>query len=358
MSSKIKIVTYENIQLYDELVKGYIDTEQAKSIKSVILSNKTLNFYKTANPTSESVPAFSIDIPTQDVSNLIQKFSSATSGNIVTVSSDGKTISDSGKKPSDFATKSEFNTLSSKVGTVPNNKNLVSMIADATYDDSALSGRVSTAEGQLTTIIGSDTNKSIRAIANEELVAQLIPANASASLDTLTEIADWIQKHPNDASALNTAITALQNLVGTLPSGITSNTVVSYISELVNAESSRAGLAEDGLDTRLQSVESALGSNGSVSTQITNKINALDYADNVSGDYVKSVSETNGIISVQKGSFNFDSKGSASAAQTAAKSYADTLNSAMDSRVLALELGAGNGYEALTESEIRALFTS
>ena len=81
----------------------------------------------------------------------------------------------------------------------------------------ALDGRVTTAEGKLTTLIGTDTGKSVRTIANEELVAQLIPETAKASLDTLQEIAAWIQAHPDDASAMNTRITDLETLVGDDP---------------------------------------------------------------------------------------------------------------------------------------------
>lgn len=65
-------------------------------------------------------------------------------------------------------------------------------------------------EGKVNTLIGSDTGKSARTIANEELATQLIPANAGEALDTLKEIADWIQAHPGEASAMNSAITALQ----------------------------------------------------------------------------------------------------------------------------------------------------
>lgn len=76
------------------------------------------------------------------------------------------------------------------------------------YDDTALKARVAanetaiagkasqtdftTLDGKVTTLIGSDSNKSVRTIANEELAAQLIAANADASLDTLEEIAAWI----------------------------------------------------------------------------------------------------------------------------------------------------------------------
>lgn len=50
----------------------------------------------------------------------------------------------------------------------------------------------------------------VRTIAAEELASQLIPENAKESMDTLTEIAAWIQSHPDDASAMNTAIQALK----------------------------------------------------------------------------------------------------------------------------------------------------
>ena len=75
------------------------------------------------------------------------------------------------------------------------------------------------AKSVVDTLIGSDTNKSARAIAAEELATQLIPANAAEALDTLQEIAAWIQAHPGDASTMNAAITALQNklVLGTDP---------------------------------------------------------------------------------------------------------------------------------------------
>lgn len=52
-------------------------------------------------------------------------------------------------------------------------------------------------------LIGTDAGKSVRAIASEELAAQLIGEDAKDSLDSLTEIAAWIQDHPDDAAAMN-----------------------------------------------------------------------------------------------------------------------------------------------------------
>ena len=88
---------------------------------------------------------------------------------------------------------------------------------------------------KIETLIGSDASKSVRTIANEELAAQLIPSSAKESLDTLQEIAAWIQNHPDDAAAMNTAITNLQTLVGELPSTTTATTVVGYITAEIAA---------------------------------------------------------------------------------------------------------------------------
>ena len=98
-----------------------------------------------------------------------------------------------------------------------------------------LDANLTEVSGKVTTLIGSDAAKSVRTIANEELAAQLIPASAKESLDPLQEIAAWIQQHPDDAAAMNTAITNLQNLVGTLPAETTATTVVGFITAEVAA---------------------------------------------------------------------------------------------------------------------------
>lgn len=69
-------------------------------------------------------------------------------------------------------------------------------------------------------LIGADTGKSVRTIAAEELAAKLIPENAAAARDTLEEIAAWIQNHPEDAAAMNSAITALQAAVSGLETSV------------------------------------------------------------------------------------------------------------------------------------------
>lgn len=99
------------------------------------------------------------------------------------------------------------------------------------------------AKAAVDTLIGSDAGKSARAIAAEELAAKLIPANAQEALDTLSEIAAWIQEHPEDAAAINDAITALQNKVDT--TGTVSAAISAAISALgISAYAKTADLGD------------------------------------------------------------------------------------------------------------------
>lgn len=111
--------------------------------------------------------------------------------------------------------------------------------------------RLTALEPKVTTLIGQDSNKSVREIANEELVKQLVPETAAEALDTLEEIAAWIQAHPGDAAAMNKAIEDLEKLVGELPEGITATDVTGYIAEVkaaleksISDEAARADAAE------------------------------------------------------------------------------------------------------------------
>lgn len=116
-----------------------------------------------------------------------------------------------------------------------------SIAAKATAADlSALTVRVTTAEGKIDTLVGTDVDKSVRAISAEE-VAKIV-AGAPESYDTLKELADWLASHETDAAAMNsqintnkTNIASLTALVGTLPEGAASTNVVAYIAEAIAA---------------------------------------------------------------------------------------------------------------------------
>ena len=97
------------------------------------------------------------------------------------------------------------------------------------------------------------------------------------------------------------------------------------------------------MDARVNALETAIGEGGSVGAQIDAKIQALDVTDTaVTGKYVSSVSEVDGKVVVTRESLpdytaTYDAKGAAAQALTDAKTYADSLNTAMDTRMDAAE---------------------
>lgn len=150
---------------------------------------------------------------------------------------DGKDTAIAAAKKAGDDAQAAVDALSGKVGTVPEDKTVVQMISEAqtaaTYDDTALRNRVTTVEGKVTTLVGSDTGKSARTIASEE-VAKIV-AGADTSYDTLKEIADWISSHKTDATAMNSAITALESIVDGIGGEGEKATVVEYVTDAISA---------------------------------------------------------------------------------------------------------------------------
>ena len=111
--AKLQVFTYDNLVLYDELLKGYVDAEDAKSLKTVAIQGNTLKFYRVSEPVGETAPAYTITLPETDISGLIPKITGATAGNVVTAKADG-TVEDSGIKADDLATKAEIKAVEDK----------------------------------------------------------------------------------------------------------------------------------------------------------------------------------------------------------------------------------------------------
>lgn len=114
--------------------------------------------------------------------------------------------------------------------------------AKATQSDlEALGARVTDAEGLLTTLTGgADVDGSV---ANQiaEAVASIME-NPDETLNSIKELVDWTTEHAADALELSNQVTenkndiaALETLIGTLPEGATSTTIVAYIAEAIAA---------------------------------------------------------------------------------------------------------------------------
>ena len=174
--------------------------------------------------------------------------------------------------------------LEAKIGTVAEGKTLAGLIAN---NATAIEDHKTAVDTKVTTLIGSDADKSVRKIANEELAAQLIPANAAESLNTLQEIAAWIQDHPGDASAMNSAIGILQKktkLGEYTPEGQSEAVEYATVKAYVEAVKKELATNATGLEGRVKANEDAIATiNGNSNT--TGSINkaladAKAYTDN------------------------------------------------------------------------------
>jgi len=68
-----KYLNLAGLQKYDELIKQYIGTADAKAIKYGKIENGILKLYKAENPTEGATPDFSLTLPTADLSALETK---------------------------------------------------------------------------------------------------------------------------------------------------------------------------------------------------------------------------------------------------------------------------------------------
>ena len=153
--------------------------------------------------------------------------------------------------------------INTKIGNVAEGKTIVGMISDAqtaaTYDDTALVGRVAAIEGDYLkssdkTALETKMATDISTAKTETIAAIMGEAGIDEKYDTLKEIADWILSDTTSSAELITRVTniendylkgadktalqgeidALETLVGSLPEGAVSTTVVAYIKEVVD----------------------------------------------------------------------------------------------------------------------------
>lgn len=526
--AKLNVFTYENLSLYDSLIKQYINTGDAKAIKKVTLDGRTLSFFKSE---AEGATAdYTFTIPETDLTALQNKIKAnedaiaainnentgllhqakvytdekvkdladgAVADNTAAIEAinnadtgilkqakdyaDGKDAAIKAAKDAADAAQDDVDALETAVGKMYTNEQIDKMVSDAqtaaTFDPTELNkavadnktavekaqgeidaleeavaamytndqidGFVAGVQGEVddledvvaelaqivsdnetdieakvkaiaddylvakdreeleeaiqanadaieahktavddkvATLIGTDANKSVRTIANEELAAQLLSGKADADFKTLQELAAWLEDHPEDVAEINLNITNLQTLVGELPEDATATDVVGYVAELVAAEKARAEGIEGGLADRIADLETAVGEGGSVETQITSAIEDLD-ADVKSAEVEEGkgvqvqVVEVDGVITTVAVTGNYDkaydalgaaataeanakadATTKANTAESNAKTYADGLDKAMDERVDALEGLVGDGYQAIPEADINALF--
>ena len=209
----------------------------------------------------------------------------------------------------------------------------------------------------LSSIVSDDTGKTIREIANEELVSVLITEDAKESLDTLEEIASWIQSHPDDVTAMNLSINDLKNSAHShtnksILDNITEEKITDWDSHQQYTDNAISGLSEV-YDIKGSSESAITISKEYVNEKIDELVNVYDAKGSSLSALTEAKTYSDETLNSAKAYVNgkvdgkFDAIGSASSALTEAKAYAD---SKVDGKFDAI----GSASSALTEAKAYA----
>lgn len=290
---------------------------------------------------------------------------------------DGKDAAIAAAKKAGTDAQADVDALEKKVGTVPEGQTVIGIISNIqenAYDDTDIKKRISANETAIATLNGNAEGSVNKKVA--DAVASIV-ADAPEAYNTLKEISDWISSHAGDASAMNTQITtnknsiaALKTLVGSLPEGAASKTVVAYIAEVVGASktelTSAIATAKSEAIATSKTYADGLAKNYATAAQGAKADSALQKSSIATG-------KTNGSIAV--GGTDVAVKGLGSAAYAATSAF-DAAGTA-DTKVTALANGAvktnttnitalqgkvatleSTKYTPITKAEIDALFTA
>ena len=197
---------------------------------------------------------------------------------------DAKDSAISAAKAAADAAQADVDALETKVGTVPENKTVVQMIADAqeaaTYDDTALDGRVSTIEGDY-----------LKAADKTEL------SNTISGIDTAYKAAD---------TALSNRVKAIEDdYLKTADKTELADSIADVKSD-VDTFLSAANIGGEAIDT-LKEIQDYISSDGTAAAEMTNKIGALETTvgkaadgENEATGLVKSVADNASAIAAEK----------------------------------------------------------
>lgn len=160
--AQLKVLTLENL----DVIKNYIDVNDAKSLKTVAVDGNKLKFYRVSEPVGDTEAAYEIELPETDLSGVLAKLTGAVEGDVVIANADG-TVKDGGVKLADLALKSEVSDVSDVANA---NKTALDEIKNADtgllktakdYADEKVKaladGQVKTNTDAIATLNGSDT---------------------------------------------------------------------------------------------------------------------------------------------------------------------------------------------------------
>ena len=294
MATTINYLSLTGLQRYDASIKEFITTKvdagDEKSFKYVNLENGVLKFY-TVNPISEdTVAAYEVELPEQDLSYLMQLVDGAVNGNIAVFGDNGQIV-DSGVAVADLATKAEVELVDDKVdaldelvGELPEGTSAISVVdyvnikTAGIATDAALEELNNQVSGLQTAVQGIQADYLVEAD-KTELQGNIddVDAKVDANAEAIKAIQDNYLKD-TDKTELQNQITANANAIELLTNGVDAETVdgvndlITYVNEhgaevtkmqgdiadntaAIEAEAKARADADEAMDTRVKVLE-------------------------------------------------------------------------------------------------------
>lgn len=334
-----KYVDLAGLQVFKGLIEGKISDGDAKSLKTVLFDESTrkINFYKKLNATSVDTVDFSIQLPEeQDISGLLEKINGGTKGNVVTIG-EGGVVVDSGVAITDVAKKSDVEAVDAKVG-------------DITKLNTTSKTDVVVAINEVKAAVAAGGEAGVITIETETTTTGALKSYTIKQGGTTIGTIDI----PKD-------LVVSEGSVVKDPDGQPAGTYIKLV--IANQEAPlyiNVGALVDIYKAKQNATQIQIAIDSSTreisATIVAGSVGTTELAD----DAVVTAKIADANVTLAKLAVDvknaFDAAGSATAAETNAKSYADGLDSAMDTRVTAIEDKVGNGFVAITEAEINALF--
>lgn len=332
-TTEVKIITLKQLGLYDGLVKKYVNDADAKSIKSVKIEGRTLKFYKVEEPIEEgTLPAYSIEIPETDLTTVTKAIDAV------------KAIADKldGEDTVEGSVKAQIKALKTE---------LEGQITASEYNDTEIKKSIKANTDAIGVLNGTGDGSVDKKVA--DAVASIV-ANAPAAYDTLKEISDWISTHTEDASAMNSSIQAnktdianLAKLVGTLPEGEDSATIVAYIDKKVGSVDFTTAIAtaKNEAISEAKKYTDGLAKNYATAEQGKKADTALQEAD---------ITDLKADVATNKASL--EAEGATTKAIADAKKAGTDAQTSVNELAKRVDSIEGTSYVEATDEEINALF--
>ena len=266
------------LQAYDTLIKQYIGTEDAKSIKSITVVGNTVNFYKNASASGD--PSYTVNLP--DVSGFMDKIENPDGGKIVVSDANGG-VEETDISPDDIitgyfrddATDGDIVVYSDGVGAAVSSLNLEDVTTG--YFSESTAGDIVVFDGTDKTVRGAsikatDIMEKIDAAAGGYLAISTNEGGVSESSISEQDVSDAL----DDIAAIQTAIeNDMISGYGTLTAGKLVETVLDEENNKMAIRSTDydvddiAGLLSDVSDLqtdKMDKIDSATGGSVVVST--------------------------------------------------------------------------------------------